>query len=275
MPNVIEITKDFPPTRERTVLVELLRVVGDLQRAGISLVVCGGWVPFLKELARQNHTVHSMSLDIDLLLRAAARDRESIDIVSLLLSQRLEFQRNQDSTFRYEKEVEGNIVQLDLMADLPRVQEDESVMKFHGVNTSLDLCLVDGGEELDDHVETIRINWRDGEHIETCDLTIPDAAGFLILKTAVCRYREKPKDPYDIYYYCRYSDDPALISERLESCKAQPAIGRTIGALRRMFEYEDSKWVEMVLDHMNITGDDRDREARFIVRAVMKTIVGP
>jgi hypothetical protein len=45
MPNVIEITKDFPPTRERTVLVELLRVVGDLQRAGISLVVCGGWTP--------------------------------------------------------------------------------------------------------------------------------------------------------------------------------------------------------------------------------------
>jgi hypothetical protein len=274
MPNVIEITKDFPPTRERTVLVELLRVVGALQRAGISLVVCGGWVPFLKELARQNHTAHSMSLDIDLLLRAAARDRESIDIVSLLLSQRLEFQRNQDSTFRYEKEVEGNIVQLDLMADLQRAQEDESVMKFHGVNTSLNLCLVDGGEELDDHVETIRISWRDGEHIETCDLTIPDAAGFLILKTAVCRYREKPKDPYDIYYYCRYSDDPALISERLESCKAQPAIGRTIGALRRMFEYEDSKWVEMVLNHMNVTGDDRDREARFIVRAVMKTIAG-
>ena len=87
-------------------------MVGDLQRAGISLVVCGGWVPFLKELASQNHTVHSMSLDIDLLLRATARDRESIDIMSLLLSQRLEFQRNQDSTFRYEKEVEGNIVQL-------------------------------------------------------------------------------------------------------------------------------------------------------------------
>ncbi len=41
-----------------------------------------------------------------------------------------------------------------------------------------------------------------------------------------------------------------------------------------MFGYEDSKWVEMVLDHMNISGEDRDREARFIVRAVMKTIAG-
>ena len=274
MPNIIEITKDFPPTRERTVLVELLRVVGNLQNAGINLVICGGWVPFLKELARHSQTAHSMSLDIDLLLRAANRDRGTIDRMNLLLSQTLAFQRNPDSTFRYEKEVEGNIVQLDLMADLPRVQEDQSVMKFHGVNASLDLCLVDGGEELDDHVETIRINWRDGERIESCDLTIPDPAGFLILKTAVCRYREKPKDPYDIYYYCRYSEDPALVRQRLESSKALPSIERTLAALQRMFGYEDSKWVEMVLDHMNIAGDDRDREARFIVRAIMKTIVG-
>ena len=52
MPSVIEITKDFPPSRERAVLLELLRVVTGLQDAGISFVICGGWVPFLKELAR-------------------------------------------------------------------------------------------------------------------------------------------------------------------------------------------------------------------------------
>ena len=44
MPNVIEITRDFPPTRERTVLIEMLRVVSTLQQSGINLVVCGGWV---------------------------------------------------------------------------------------------------------------------------------------------------------------------------------------------------------------------------------------
>jgi hypothetical protein len=96
MPNIIEITKDFPPTRERTVLVELLRVVGNLQNAGINLVICGGWVPFLKELARHSQTAHSMSLDIDLLLRAANRDRGTIDRMNLLLSQTLAFQRNPD-----------------------------------------------------------------------------------------------------------------------------------------------------------------------------------
>jgi hypothetical protein len=85
MPNVIEIAKDLPPSRERAVLLELLRVVAGLKDEGISFVICGGWVPFLKELARQHHTAHSMSLDIDLVLRAAARRRESIDRVSLLL----------------------------------------------------------------------------------------------------------------------------------------------------------------------------------------------
>jgi hypothetical protein len=274
MPNVIEITKDFPPSRERAVLLELLRVVAGLQNEGISFVICGGWVPFLKELARQHHTAHSMSLDIDLVLRAAARERESIDQVSLLLAETLAFRRDRDSSFRYEKDVEGNIVQLDLMADIPRVQEDQAVMKFQGISSSLDLCLIDGGEELGDHVETIRIDWRDGERAESSEFLIPDPAGFLILKTAVCRFREKPKDPYDIYYYCRYSEDATLVRQRLESGKTQPAILRTVATLRRMFGYEDSKWVEMALDHMNITGKDRDREARFIVRAVMKAIVG-
>src|ERR1700687_752547 len=100
MANVIDITKDFSPTRERTVLVELLRVARNLQTAGINAVICGGWVPFLKELARKSQTAHSMSLDIDLLFRAASRDRETIDRIKLLLSDTLEFQRSANETFR-------------------------------------------------------------------------------------------------------------------------------------------------------------------------------
>jgi hypothetical protein len=52
MANTIEITKDFPASRERTVLLELLNVMKTLKQAQIEVVICGGWVPFLKELAR-------------------------------------------------------------------------------------------------------------------------------------------------------------------------------------------------------------------------------
>ena len=215
-----------------------------------------------------------MSLDIDVLLRAQARERESVDRIKNLLSEPLAFKPSQTDGFRYEKNVDGNVVQLDLLTDLPRTKEDEAVLKIQGAISSLELCLVDGAEDLGSHVETIQIRCREGCNLQIFEITVPDAVGFLMLKTAVTRFREKPKDAYDIYYYCRYSEDPALVRQRLDSSKAQPSIQRTITALKRMFGYEDSKWVEMVLDHMNITGDDRDREARFIVRAVMKTIAG-
>jgi hypothetical protein len=97
----------------------------------------------------------------------------------------------------------------------------------------------------------------------------------LILKTTVTRFREKPKDPYDIYYYCRYSQDAATIQQMIASSIQEAAVARTVGALKKMFTHEDSKWVEMVLDHMNVTGaDDRAREARFVVRAVGRAIEG-
>jgi hypothetical protein len=215
-----------------------------------------------------------MSLDIDMLLREAARDRETVDRIKMLLSNTMKFEPTKDKAFRYEKEVDGNIVQLDLLADIPRAREDQSVIRLYGSKTSLDLCLVDGAEDLDDHVETIQINWRDGETVERSELTIPDPAGFLLLKTVVCRYRENPKDPYDIYYYCRYSEDLNVIRQNLASAKHSPSVHRTLSELQRMFGYEDSKWVEMALDHMLITGDERDREARFIVRAIMRVADG-
>ena len=50
MSNAIEITKDFPPSRERAVLFDLLAVTQALKKQGVDAVVCGRWVPFLKEL---------------------------------------------------------------------------------------------------------------------------------------------------------------------------------------------------------------------------------
>lgn len=274
MPSIIDITNQFPPTRERTVLLELLRVVRNLQNEGIEFVLCGGWVPFLKQLARESETAHSMSLDIDLLLRKAAQEREVIDRVKALLIGGMEFERSKTHTFRYEKKVEGNVVQLDLLADFSRTDKSEPVRRIQGLNSFLDLCLVDGAEDLGDHVEEIRIVWLDADKTETCDITIPDQVGFLLLKAEVCRYRETSKDPYDIYYYCRYSEEPDLIRQKLEAAIEERAVRRTVDALQRMFQHMDSKWVELALDHMNIVGEERDREAQFIVRAVAKVIEG-
>lgn len=274
MPGAIDITNRFPPTRERTVLLELLRVVRNMQNEGIEIVICGGWVPFLKQLARESETEHSMSLDIDMLLRRAAREREVIDRVRTLLIGGMEFEPSRTHTFRYEKRVEGNVVQLDLLADFPRTDSGDPVKRIQGVESSLDLCLLDGAEDLAGHVEEIHMSWFDGDKTETCDITIPDPVGFLLLKAEVCRYRETPKDPYDIYYYCRFSEDPDMIRQKLEASIREPAVRRTVDALQKMFKYEDSKWVGLALDHMNIVGEERDREALFIVRAMARVVEG-
>lgn len=275
MADAIEITKDFPPSRERTVLLELLKIARTLKQENIEAVICGGWVPLLKELAQHSQTAHHMSLDIDVLLREKARVRGAIDRINNLLSERLAFEPSKTDAFRYQKNIEGNVVQLDLLADLPRRNEDESLVKIQGATSSLQLCLADGGEDLGNHIETIQINCREGESLETFEITVPDAAGFLILKTTVTRFREKSKDPYDIYYYCRYSQDAATTRQMLASSIQEPAVARAVETLKKMFTHEDSKWVEMVLDHMNVTGpDDRNREARFVVRAVGRAIEG-
>ena len=216
-----------------------------------------------------------MSLDIDVLLRARARERDSIDRLRYLLSDSLNFERSRSTSFRYEKSVDGNLVQLDLLADLPRAREDEFVVKVYGSTTSLDLCLVDGAENLDDHVETIQISYRDAEKVETFEVSVPDCVGFLMLKTEVCRYRENTKDPYDIYYYCRYSEDTTVVRQTLAQFMDQPAIQKTVASLRKMFSHEDSKWVEMILDHMEIVDiDDGDQEARMVVRTMGRVFEG-
>ena len=271
----IEITKDFPDSRERAVLLEMLKIVRALKAEGIEAVICGGWVPFLKELAAHYHSAHKMSMDIDVLLRAKARERESIDRLKYLLAESFDFERSKSTAFRYEKTVDGKLVQLDLLADLPREKEDESVLKFYGSNTSLELCLADGAEDLNDHVETITIACLEGDAVERFEITIPDCVGYLILKTVVCKFRERSKDPYDIYYYCRNSEDANFINGKLREFAAEPAVLKAIASLKKMFSHEDSKWVEMVMDHMEIVDqDERDREARLIARTMKRVVDG-
>ena len=52
----IDVTTDLPESRERAVLLEMLKVVPLLKAEGVDAVICGGWVPFLKELARNCRT---------------------------------------------------------------------------------------------------------------------------------------------------------------------------------------------------------------------------
>ncbi len=273
MPDSIDIAQQFEATRERTVLEELLRVVRALQAEGIEGVVCGGWVPFLKQLARDQETAHSMSLDIDLMLRESARQAATIDRIKALLTGSMEFQPLQDKGFRFEKKIDGNVVQLDLLTDLPRT-DDDPIHRIRGIQSSLDLCIADGADQLGTHIEKIQITWKAEAGAETSEITVPDPVGFLMLKAEVSKWRQEGKDIYDLYYYCRYSEAPEVIRAKLEAAIDEPAVRAAVDRLQVIFGYADSQFIEMALDHMEINGDERDREAQFIVRAMRRVVHG-
>lgn len=65
---------------------------------------------------------------------------------------------------------------------------------------------MDGGEDLNDHIETLQINVRDGENVETFEITVPNAVGFLLLKPPWAIIGKSPRTPMTFYYYCRYSE---------------------------------------------------------------------
>jgi hypothetical protein len=66
-----------------------------------------------------------MSFDIDVILRAQARKREAVDRIKALLSTSFAYQPDKDKSFRYQKTIDGNPIQLDLLADVARIKEDE------------------------------------------------------------------------------------------------------------------------------------------------------
>lgn len=68
MEDAVRITDRFPDSLERSVLLEALKVSERLRQEGIDVILCGGWVPFLKELVRRGKSDHKMSVDIDILL---------------------------------------------------------------------------------------------------------------------------------------------------------------------------------------------------------------
>lgn len=65
-----------------------------------------------------------------------------MDRIKTLLSKSLAYEPDRESSFRYQKTIDGNPIQLDLLADVARIRQHEAIVKIQGLNTSLDLCCV-------------------------------------------------------------------------------------------------------------------------------------
>jgi hypothetical protein len=272
----VRITREIPEGRARTVLLELLRVMGALREAGLAVIACGGWVPCLKELSSRATTEHSLSLDIDALLPDSLHAPSKVDQLRTLICNELGYRPNIQKGFAFEKDIDIYPVELELLAISASALPDENVGRLYGERSHLSVVLIQGGHGLNGHIEDIELAYEDDRGaVHRVTVTVPDPVGFLILKSQVTYSRESPKDAYDIFYYCTRSEKAVVVSEMLRASIQEPAVRAAVQRIRDMFQHPDSKWVEMVLDHENVQGpDERDRRSRVIVSSIMKVIDG-
>ena len=95
-----------------------------------------------------------------------------------------------------------------------------------------------------------------------------------MLKAEVTKFRQKVKDPYDIYYYCTHCEDSEAIRHGLLAAIESPGVRETIRRLHWLFQYPDSEWVIRILDYAQVQGLERDREALRVVRTMGRIIDG-
>jgi hypothetical protein len=273
MENPIRISDRFPDSLERSVLLEALKVFERLRQEGIDVILCGGWVPFLKELVRRGQSDHKMSVDIDILLPPDLFSAEKIDALGAVLMGSLAYGRSRKSPCRLEKEINQRVIELDLIVSLDPADPQEMIRKLPGGRWDMDAAIADGGPTVLNHLEVIEIVYEEDQAPKHVALRIPDAVGFFILKSAVTYHREKSKDAYDLYYYCAFSDELENIRQKLRASLDESAVRAAISRVRQIFKYPDSKWVDMVLDHLGIQGEmEREREAHAIVKTVMAVV---
>ncbi len=270
MANSLVITNEFPDTLERTVLSEALKVLEKLRSEGLEVILCGGWVPFITELVRRGASKHKMSVDIDLLLPVELHAPQKIDELAKTLLLELEYQKSRNSPCRLEKTVDRRVIELDLLVGVVPDDPQQMITRLPGEKWKLDAAIADGGQYVFDHLKEVEIKYMEGGVEKRVRIQIPDAVGFFILKSSVTYHREKSKDAYDIYYYCAFSEQPETIRRKLQATLNENAVKAAVSRISQIFQHPDSKWVEMVLEHLGIQGPlERDREAQLIVRAVM------
>src|SRR6266576_86624 len=103
-----------------------------------------------------------MSLDIDVVFPESSRIAGKVDAVRETLLTDLMFRISEATSSKLQKRVGADLIELDLLADLPRDGHDNAVVKVYGETASLDLALLDGGHNLLPHIEEITINNQKG-----------------------------------------------------------------------------------------------------------------
>ena len=219
--------------------------------------------------------MHAMSLDIDLLLPLNPDSAEDVDKASFIIRKTRRFQNKVGSGIGFTKDIADHKLELDLLFPKSSANLEDARIYLYGTTTQLPLSAIQGGSIVPQYTEKVQIEFISGEGgtRETADVTIPDAAGFLTMKSLVTYSRENPKDAYDIYYYCRYSEDVASIRAKLSAALDAAEVKMGVSRMKYIFSDPDTKWVDMIVGRFDpANAEEAERIARDVVETIQEAL---
>jgi len=185
-------------TRARAELA-LLRLVYELRNEDVLLVVLGGLVPAV--LARDDALIpeHLGTTDVDILLITHVELDADLGGVERAL-ERIEFQPDPtEDGWRWRGTVEGAVVKLEFLCDLPDQREGE-IIRPRGCALLTAANLRGTGHVARDFAwEKLTGELADGTEV-TVQVRFAGLQGYLLSKCVAARMRAATKDYYDLVY---------------------------------------------------------------------------
>jgi len=228
----------YDPTASSQSLPTVLTIWPTLSRYHEDLVLVGGLVPtcICKHPAKSHELPRPATLDVDLGIALGTSAGQYSTVCSDL--SRLGFKADKENNTRFVKEVNGLEMYVDFLvedgnaSEGVRMVDDVQASVMPGIGRALEIA------------RSIPMEGKDlyGSKQQTL-ARVCEVGPFLALKLRAFKFRQHPKDAFDILYTVKHYDqgpEAAIAAFSGEVKLGNPACPDAIDTLKKDFEEEDS-----------------------------------
>lgn len=297
-PRTVRDYEEDTTAASRVGLAEIMTILGACRE---SLVLIGGWAPFLilerfgevepeqfePEASFNAHAPfgrfsHVGSIDIDFVVDPAVIDADRYaTIVQSLLDR--DYGPVKDSLYQFEKMIpsprsgQKYPIRIDFLTPIPLAGQGRS-RRHRTVQPDLRARTLDGAEVALTHWFWYGYDAQLPDGASThVHVKVTDLIGSLALKGIAIGERYAEKDAYDIYALCaHYRGGPAAVADVLRPVRDEAAVRRGLAAMAEKFRdhrAEGPIWVAAFLSEGSAEGDDKTRVDAFMtVQEVLRLV---
>lgn len=251
----------------RIALLELARALRPYRE---SLVLVGGWVPYLlldRHGPPREDFLHVGSIDIDFVVDPTRVGEEDYATIVDLISE-VGWRPHENSRFSFEKAIGGVDHPYDIKVDFLTLEPSGPgrVPRHRPIQRDLQARTMRGAELALRHRSSVHLAGilPDGAESEA-DVLMLDVVGCLGTKAIALGERFKHKDSYDLVSVIdRYGTGFREVAEEVRPCRLEPLLTEALETLREKYRSERS---EGPIWYAEFLGGDREAQDRSAQRA--------